>query len=125
MDQIKLKIALKDLKVINSALENYLQLLQMLLVSENTAQQNIHCSIVVQFGYQVSEKLNKRNKPDSSSLKIEVFTAFVLKDALIYYNAGNASSDYEKAIARRIFTMIGTLLPVHSDVDNYSLQSKI
>ena len=126
MDQIKMaKLEQKDLKVIRSALEYYLQLLQLLIQSEGTAQQNIHCSILVQFGYQVAQKLNKRNQPETSSLKLEVFTAFVLKDALMYYHAGNGSSDYEKAIARRLFTKVGSLLPVHSDMDIYSVKSKI
>lgn len=103
-----------DLKVISNACSKYAEDLGRLLLMQNTAQQHIHMGILQVFRYDLVKKMTARNQAKAGKLNIEIFTAFVVFDALQHYS-NHCDSQLDQAIIRRIVTQLFRDLPTVSD----------
>jgi hypothetical protein len=109
------KLSHHDLSVISNACSKYSEDLQVLKEKENRSQQHIHTSILQVFRFELLKKITTRGCKDKpSKINMEVFTAFVLFDALQHYS-NNCDSVLDQAIIRRISFVLHRELPTTSD----------
>ncbi len=127
MSQSKIKLtdlSQQDLSVISNAATIYAETLIELSEADNRSQQHIHLSILTEFRYELLKKLTKRDPPNRSSLKMEVYTAFVLYDSLQHYSH-KIEDQLESAINRRIIIELFALLPFTKDHSQLSVMSNL
>lgn len=108
------KLANKDLAVISNAICKYSEDLETLKEAENTAQQHIHFSILQAFRFEILKKLTSRHQAKENKLNMEVFTAFVLYDALQHFS-NHCDNHLDQAIIRRLIMVLFPDLPRTSD----------
>lgn len=114
-----------DFGPIANAGEHYAKTLERLIHLQNKAQQIIHLSILEEFRYDVFKKLTVREKPvKPPKLKMEMHTAFVLRDALQNYSNSTLDS-HEAAQVRRLTMELYSLLPRTEDQEDLSLMSTL
>lgn len=117
------KLSCLDIEVISDACTLYARDLQTLKDHQNTAQQNIHFSILQLFRLDLVKRMTKREQPKESKLNMEISTAFVVYDALQHYS--NHCNGYrDQAILRRLIIDLFAELPNTSD-KNLSIHSNL
>tara|TARA_R110002050_G_scaffold239729_3_gene375871 strand:- start:936 stop:1322 length:387 start_codon:yes stop_codon:yes gene_type:complete len=117
-----------DFGPIANAGEHYAKTLDRLIAFQNKSQQHVHKSILEEFRYTVFKKLTVREKPvKPPKLKMELHTAFVLRDAFQNYIHTLTGEDdaQEAAQVRRLTMDLYSLLPRTEDQEDLSLMSTI
>ncbi|MBT0607620.1 hypothetical protein [Aequorivita echinoideorum] len=116
-----------DLGPIANAGEHYAKTLERLIYLQNKSAQHVHKSILDEFRYSLLKKLINPNKPKAPKIKMELHTAFVLKDAFQNYSQSLNEEKYvrEAAQLRRLTMELYSLLPRTEDQEEFSLNSKI
>lgn len=108
------KLSSQDIAVVSNACSKYSQDLDNLRNKENRAQQHIHYGILQVFRFELLKKMTNRNQAKENKLNMEVFTAFVVYDALQHFS-NYCDNHLEQAIMRRIIMELFPQLPTTSD----------
>ncbi len=113
-----------DFTPIANAAEHYARTLDRLIQLQNKSQQHIHKSLLDQFRYDLLKKLINPNPPKAPKLKLEMHTAFIVRDALQNYSQSTLDP-HEAAQLRRLTIELYSLLPRTRDQEDLSLMSTI
>ncbi|MUP44868.1 hypothetical protein E0K83_03800 [Gramella sp. BOM4] len=116
------KLDQEDLAALNEAAHAYAPYLRHLAREQQTAQPQIHLSILMAYGYEVFKKLHNHNK--ESGLKLEIFMAFIALDSLHYY-LETTEDKLHAAKCSRMIEELDALLPNVIDRKVYTVNSKM
>lgn len=114
----------EDFGPIANAGEHYAKTLDRLIHLQNKSAQHLHKSILDEFRYNILKKLINPNPPKAPKLKMELHTAFVLRDAFQNYSKSTLD-DHEAAQVRRLTMELYSLLPRTEDQEDLSLMSSV
>jgi len=117
------KLENQDISVIADACSRYSKDLGSLKELENRAQQHIHFTILQVLRFELLKKMTSRSPAKKCNLNMEIFSAFVVYDALQHYS-NHCDNQLDQAIMRRLIFQLFAELPNTSDKE-LSVNSKL
>lgn len=105
------KLKPDDLSTLSEACVLYDQYLDFFTQAEPGPGILIYKSIALELGYTLAGRIKVRRVPASSSLNMEVHSAFILQNALMHYH-GKVEHPLERSRTYRLLERINQLLPI-------------